>query len=69
MPAGKEQILEIQRGILDFVEAYKKTTAGSKVLEKISGRDAYAPMLLAESKRNHGFIKWTGRLPEEINVE
>ena len=69
MPAGKEQILEIQRGILDFVEAYKKTAAGSKVLEKISGRDAYAPMLLAESKWNHGFIKWTGRLPEEINVE
>ncbi len=50
MPEGRpDKIKEIQQGILDFAGDYNKAFYGVKYMENISGRDAYAPMLLASS--------------------
>lgn len=49
-PEGNpEGIAEIQRGILDFVKDYDRAFANNASMRQISGRDAYAPMLLAAS--------------------
>lgn len=44
-----EGIREIQQGILDFVRDYTKCFKNFPYMSRISGRDAYAPMLLAAS--------------------
>lgn len=51
-----EGIREIQKGILDFVESYKKHFSSFSYMFYISGRDAYAPMLLAASY-NEAYLK------------
>lgn len=51
----KPQVNEIERGILAFAEDYRTHFAGVDMFENISGRDAYAPMILAMSDRNTGF--------------
>ena len=43
-------IVEIQQGILNFVAEYQKHFKKFSFMYDISGRDAYAPMLLAMSK-------------------
>jgi len=45
--ANQSGIREIQSGILRFVEEYRKRFEGFPEMRRISGRDAYAPMLLA----------------------
>lgn len=45
-----EGIREIQKGILAFVREYQKHFGDSSFMYQISGRDAYAPMLLAAGK-------------------
>ena len=51
---GKEEtnqkgIKEIQKGILDFIKEYRKHFNDFPFMLDISGRDAYAAMLLAAS--------------------
>ncbi len=53
---NQEGIKEIQRGILDFVTEYLKCFHAFPYMMNISGRDAYAPMLLATSK-NEKYLK------------
>ena len=47
LDANQEGIREIQRGILDFAEEYLEHFGEFPYMLDISGRDAYAPMLLA----------------------
>jgi HAD superfamily hydrolase (TIGR01549 family) len=44
-----EGILEIQKGIEDFVDDYRKSFGKYDYMFRISGRDAYAPMMVAAS--------------------
>ena len=44
-----EGIEEIQAGIMDFVREYHRRFADFPYMESVSGRDAYAPMLVAAS--------------------
>lgn len=53
---NKEGILEIQKGILDFVSSYVAFFSEFPYMLKISGRDAYAPMLVAASC-NEAYLK------------
>jgi len=46
---GQEGIWEIQRGILDFAYEYRRHFEDFPYMFRISGRDAYAPMLVAAS--------------------
>lgn len=48
---NQEGIREIQRGILDFVDAYSDHFKDFPYMFEISGRDAYAPMLLASGHK------------------
>lgn len=63
-----EKIEQIQNGILDFVQAYGRMMKKSVLFEMISGRDAYAPLLLGESKMNRGFFKEICGLMDDMNV-
>ena len=63
-----EKIKQIQEGILDFVKAYGNMMKKSVLFEKISGRDAYAPMLLGEDKKNQRFTKGICGLMDDMNV-
>lgn len=67
--ANPEKIMEIQRGILDFAEEWKQTEEklGTKMC-KISGRDAYAPMINAMSRVNEEFMKNIAELMDDMNV-
>ena len=47
--ANEQGIREIQQGILDFAEDYLKHFGTCSEMLRISGRDAYAPMLVAAS--------------------
>ena len=47
--ANPDGIREIQRGIMDFVRVYQKQFGDKPEMFLISGRDAYAPMLVAAS--------------------
>lgn len=49
LDANQEGIQEIQEGIIAFVEEYMKHFKKYPYMLNISGRDAYAPMLLAAS--------------------
>lgn len=66
--ADKKKVEEIQKGILDFVGQYKKLMERSELFGRISGRDAYAPMVLAESKANEGFMKKNSGMLDEMDV-
>lgn len=41
--------MDIQKGILDFASDYSLQFGGFPYMLRISGRDAYAPMLVAAS--------------------
>ncbi len=53
---NKEGIKEIQKGILDFVLKYQRHFKDFPCMYRISGRDAYAPMLAAAS-HNERYLK------------
>lgn len=53
----KEQVREIQQGILEFVSDYKNHFENQEMFWNISGRDAYAPMLLVLSEINERFLR------------
>ena len=61
-------INDVQNGIIDFIEKYKDAVKVSNLFEKISGRDAYAPMLLPENEENDSFFKDIVNLMDEMNV-
>ncbi|MGN0481491.1 MAG: HAD family hydrolase [Lachnospiraceae bacterium] len=56
-----EGIKQIQHGILDFVRDYKTNFGGITLYGNISGRDAYAPMLVAASNKEK-YLKKVERL-------
>ncbi|MGN1155068.1 MAG: HAD family hydrolase, partial [Agathobacter sp.] len=61
-------IIEVQRGILDFVEDYMKHFGKFDFMYQVSGRDAYAPMLLASSNEEK-YLKTIEKMFQlEINV-
>lgn len=47
--ANQKGIMDIQKGILDFASDYSLQFGGFPYMLRISGRDAYAPMLVAAS--------------------
>lgn len=67
--ANKRGINEIQRGIIDFATQYKNHFKAYPYMLNISGRDAYAPMLLASS-HNERYLKAIEKKFEfDINVD
>lgn len=53
---NQKGIREIQRGILDFAHEYQRHFGDFPYMFRISGRDAYAPMLVAAS-HNERYLK------------
>ncbi|MBQ6026926.1 MAG: hypothetical protein IJL20_15085 [Lachnospiraceae bacterium] len=62
-------IKEIQKGILDFVKEYHSHFREFPYMFNISGRDAYAPMLVAASHREKYLKAVEKRFKLEINVD
>ena len=54
--ANQEGVREVQHGILDFVKTYQEHFGDCPEMHLISGRDAYAPMLVAAS-HNERYLK------------
>lgn len=65
---NQEGIREIQKGILDFADEYREHFEDFPYMFAISGRDAYAPMLLAAGHREKYLRKVERRFALEINV-
>lgn len=57
MIQNKQRILEIHRGILDFVHQFLGVESKIGIQIPISGRDAYGPMLLLQSPKNEKAMK------------
>lgn len=66
--ANEEGIREIQRGIMDFVREYREHFENFPYMFHISGRDAYAPMLVAASYGERYLKEIEKRFKLEINV-
>ncbi len=66
--ANKESIYEIHRGILDFVQQFLQLEKRIDHIIPISGRDAYAPMINIENKKNKKFMKDLEGLMDEIHI-
>ena len=64
----QDEIEEIQRGILEFVSEYIRFQTKMPQLGIISGRDAYAPMILVEANRNRAFRKQISGILDEVGV-
>lgn len=60
--ADVKRIEEVQKGILDFVSQYKE------IWYRISGRDAYAPMVSVENSNNKKFFNHSKELMDDMNV-
>lgn len=67
--ANQVGIIEIQKGILDFVAEYNRRFKDYSYMLNISGRDAYAPMLLASSYDERYAKAIEKRFKLEINVD
>lgn len=66
--ANRDGIMNIQRGILDFVKEYYSHFKDFPYMFNISGRDAYAPMLVAAG-HNEKYLKAVKkRFDLDINV-
>lgn len=63
-----ERIRQIHQGILDFIHRFILTEKRLGQQIPISGRDAYAPMMLVESERNKKFRKVLEGLLDEIPI-
>jgi len=59
---------DIQRGILDFVEQYKKHFEQYPYMFNVSGRDAYAPLLAVTGKNEKYLHAIESKFEMEINV-
>ena len=65
---NQEGIREIQRGILDFAGQYLEHFGNMPYLFRISGRDAYAPMLAAASHKGKYLKAVEKRFAPDIQV-
>ena len=65
---AKAGVLEIHRGILDFVQQFLETERWFGFQIPISGRDAYAPMILVESRKNRDFLKDLEDLMDDVHI-
>lgn len=65
---NRNGILEIQKGILDFVTEYTKRFQNEPSMFRISGRDAYAPMLLAAGHKEKHLKKISETFRVEIGI-
>ena len=65
---AKAGALEIHRGILDFVQQFLETERWFGFQIPISGRDAYAPMILVESRKNRDFLKDLEDLMDDVHI-
>lgn len=63
-----EGIREIQKGILDFVDDYHRRFKEFPYMFRVSGRDAYAPMLVAASHGERYLKAILHRFPFEKNL-
>lgn len=63
-----EGMMEIQRGILDFVSNYKNHFEKFPYMFNISGRDAYAPMIVASSYKERYLKVIENKFALEVNV-
>lgn len=61
-------VVQIHRGILEFARQYQSWGKKLGSLADISGRDAYAPMLLAEGKHNRKFRKKLEQFLDEAGI-
>lgn len=66
--ADAAKIDEIHRGILDFVRLFLETERRLGIAIPVSGRDAYAPMLCVEGRKNQKFRKGLEGLLDEIHI-
>ncbi len=66
---NREGIKKIQKGILDFVKDYHSHFEDFPYMFNISGRDAYAPMLVAASHNERYLKAIEKRYKLEINVD
>ncbi len=67
--ANPEGIMDIQKGILDFVRQYQEHFKDYPYMFCISGRDAYAPMLVAASYGERYLKAMEKRFALKINVD
>lgn len=66
--ANQEGICQIQKGIMDFTEEYLYHFQSVPYLFQISGRDAYAPMLVAAGNEEKYLKEIEKRFHLEINI-
>lgn len=59
---------EIQQGILDFARDYQKHFGTYEMFRNISGRDAYAPMLLALQDTNRKLVESMREVMDDANL-
>ena len=64
-----DKAAEIQRGILDFVKEYSTRFRDYPYMLRISGRDAYAPMLAASGADERYLKAMAKRFALQVNVE
>ncbi len=66
--ADTQKIQEIHRGILDFVSCFLEIEKRLGIELPVSGRDAYAPMVLASDRKNKRFMDGLEGLLDEIHI-
>lgn len=66
--ANQSGIKEIQKGIMDFADDYIEHFKDFPYMFNISGRDAYAPMLVAASNNEKYLKEIEKKFNLEINV-
>ena len=66
--ANQDGICQIQKGIIDFAEEYLKHFSDVPYMYSISGRDAYAPMLVAGGNGEQYLKEIEKRFHLEVNV-
>ena len=69
MDANQKGIAEVQRGILQFADEYIEHFGKYEFMFNISGRDAYAPMLIATSKKERYAKAMMERFDLVVGVE
>lgn len=67
-PSNAGRIQEIHRGILDFVQQFLQTEWRIGIDIPISGRDAYAPMIISSSRKNKKFMKGLEELMDDTHI-
>lgn len=65
---NKQGIIDIQKGIMDFIKNYTEHFYEYPYMTNISGRDAYAPMLVAASKNERYLKSIEKKFKLEVNI-